>query len=50
MFEASVGTFIVALAICVGVGLPLWAVRYQKPKLPEHEPTTDVDHQREGRR
>ncbi|MGH3732868.1 MAG: hypothetical protein ACRDVC_05750 [Acidimicrobiales bacterium] len=50
MFEASMATLLIALALCIGVGLPVWAVRSQKPKLQDRELPAEVDHQRESRR
>ena len=48
MFEASFGAFLVILAVCVGVGLPLLAVHFQQREvhvvcfgfLDAHQPRT----------
>jgi hypothetical protein len=43
MFEASFGAFLVILAVCVGVGLPL----FQQREVHERELTAEIDHQRD---
>jgi hypothetical protein len=47
MFEASFGAFLVILAVCVGVGLPLLAVHFQQREVHERELTAEIDHQRD---
>jgi hypothetical protein len=47
MFEASFGAFLVILAVCVGVGLPLLAVHFQQREVHERELAAEIDHQRE---
>jgi hypothetical protein len=46
MIEASFGAFLVILAVCVGVGLPLLAVHFQQREVHERELTAEIDHQR----
>jgi hypothetical protein len=47
MFEASFGAFLVILAVCVGVGLPLLAVHFQQREVHERQLAAEIDHQRE---
>jgi hypothetical protein len=47
MFEASFGAFLVILAVCVGVGLPLLAVHFQQREVHERDLAAEIDHQRE---
>jgi hypothetical protein len=47
MFEASFGAFLVILAVCVGVGLPLLAVHFQQREVHERKLAAEIDHQRE---
>ena len=47
MFEASFGAFLVILAVCVGVGLPLLAVHFQQREVHERELAAEIDHQRD---
>jgi hypothetical protein len=47
MFEASFGAFLVILAVCVGVGLPLLAVHFQQREIHERDLAAEIDHQRE---
>jgi hypothetical protein len=47
MFEASFGAFLVILAVCVGVGLPLLAVHFQQREVHERGLAAEIDHQRE---
>jgi hypothetical protein len=47
MFETSFGAFLVILAACVGVGLPLVAVHFQQREIHERDLAAEIDHQRE---
>ena len=47
MIEASFGAFLVILAVCVGVGLPLLAVHFQQREVHERQLADEIDHQRD---